>query len=149
MEELGFDSGFNYKEESPFEALKRLAPQGIDIYYDNVGGEHLSAALDALNRYGRIVVCGIISQYHAEEQHALRDIEQVLKKSVTMRGFIVTDPELGPKYAKEHQERVGSWAKDGTFRVLIDETEGIDNAPAGLVGIFHGRNKGKAVLKWT
>lgn len=67
VEELGFDSGFNYKEESPFEALKCLAPQGIDIYYDNVGGEHLSAALDALNRYGRIVVCGIISQYHAEE----------------------------------------------------------------------------------
>ncbi|PWY75385.1 NAD(P)-binding protein [Aspergillus heteromorphus CBS 117.55] len=145
---LGFDGGFNYKKESPAEALKRLAPQGIDIYYENVGGEHLEAALDAMNNFGRVVVCGMISQYNASERYPIRNITNVLVKRLDMRGFIVGDKGMGDKYAREHQENVQKWIKEGSFKSLIHQTEGIENAAEGLVGIFYGRNLGKAVLKF-
>jgi NADPH-dependent curcumin reductase CurA len=144
---LGFDGGFNYKNEKPADALARLAPQGIDIYYENVGGEHLEAALDAMNDFGRVVVCGLISQYNSAP-YPITNIHQVLVKRITMRGFIVMDKDMGPIHAKEHQKNVQKWIKDGSFKVLMHETEGIDNAAEGLVGIFYGKNKGKAVLKF-
>ncbi|CAG7937092.1 unnamed protein product [Penicillium nalgiovense] len=144
---LGFDGGFNYKNEKPADALARLAPEGIDIYYENVGGEHLEAALDAMNNFGRIVVCGLISQYNSAP-YPIKNIHNVLVKRITMRGFIVGDKGMGDVYAKEHQENVQKWIKDGSFKVLIHETEGIDNAAEGLIGIFHGKNLGKAVLKF-
>ncbi|KAJ5682780.1 hypothetical protein N7462_005945 [Penicillium macrosclerotiorum] len=145
--ELGFDGGFNYKTEKPAEALARLAPEGLDIYYENVGGEHLEAALDAMKNFGRIVVCGLISQYNSAP-YPIKNIHNVLVKRVTMRGFIVGDPGMGDIYTKEHQERVQKWIKEGSFKVLIHETVGMDNAAEGLVGIFYGKNKGKAVLKF-
>ncbi|CAP79173.1 hypothetical protein E8E15_009056 [Penicillium rubens] len=144
---LGFDGGFNYKNEKPADALAHLAPEGIDIYYENVGGEHLEAALDAMNNFGRIVVCGLISQYNSAP-YPIKNIHNVLVKRITMRGFIVGDKGMGDIYAKEHQENVQKWIKDGSFKVLIHETEGIDNAAEGLIGIFHGKNLGKAVLKF-
>jgi NADPH-dependent curcumin reductase CurA len=147
INELGFDGGFNYKNEKPSDALARLAPEGIDIYYENVGGEHLEAALDAFNNFGRIVTCGLISQYNSAP-YPIKNIHQILVKRLTMRGFIVGDPGMGDIYTKEHQERVQKWIKEGTFKVLIHETVGIDNGAEGLVGIFHGKNKGKAVLKF-
>lgn len=147
LNELGFDGGFNYKNEKPADALARLAPEGIDIYYENVGGEHLEAALDSLKNFGRVVVCGLISQYNSAP-YPIKNIHNVLVKRITMRGFIVGDADMGPIYTKEHQERVQKWIKDGSFKVLIHETEGIDNAAEGLVGIFYGKNKGKAVLKF-
>ena len=144
---LGFDGGFNYKTEKPADALARLAPEGIDIYYENVGGEHLEAALDALNNFGRIVVCGLISQYNSAP-YPIKNIHNVLVKRITMRGFIVGDKGMGDAYTKEHQENVQKWIKDGSLKVLIHETEGIDNAAEGLIGIFYGKNLGKAVLKF-
>ncbi|GLI79648.1 hypothetical protein PoHVEF18_007987 [Penicillium ochrochloron] len=147
IKELGFDGGFNYKNEKPADALARLAPEGIDIYYENVGGEHLEAALDAMKNFGRVVVCGLISQYNSAP-YPIKNIHNVLVKRITMRGFIVGDPDMGPIYTKEHQERVQKWIKEGSFKVLIHETEGIDNSAEGLVGIFYGKNKGKAVLKF-
>ena len=145
--DLGFDSGFNYKTEKPADALARLAPNGIDIYYENVGGEHLEAALDALNNYGRIVVCGLISEYNSDP-YPIKNIHNVLVKRLDMRGFIVLDPGFADKYNKAHQENVQRWIKEGSFKPLIHETVGIDNAAEGLVGIFHGKNLGKAVLKF-
>ncbi|OQD78298.1 hypothetical protein PENDEC_c001G06927 [Penicillium decumbens] len=147
IKELGFDGGFNYKTEKPAAALARLAPQGIDIYYENVGGEHLEAALDAIHNFGRVVVCGMISQYNTAP-YPINNIHQLVVKRLTMRGFIVYDKNMGPVYTKEHQQNVQKWIKDGSLKVLIHETEGIDNAAEGLVGIFHGKNKGKAVLKF-
>ncbi|KAF3398430.1 hypothetical protein F1880_006108 [Penicillium rolfsii] len=147
IKELGFDGGFNYKNEKPAAALARLAPEGIDIYYENVGGEHLEAALDAMNNNGRVVVCGLISQYNSAP-YPIKNIHNVLVKRIKMQGFIVGDADMGPLYTKEHQERVQKWIKDGSFKVLIHETEGIDNAAEGLVGIFYGKNMGKAVLKF-
>lgn len=145
--ELGFDGGFNYKKEKPRDALARLAPEGLDIYYENVGGEHLEAALDAMKNFGRVVVCGLISQYNSAP-YPINNIGNVLVKRITMRGFIVGDPGMGDVYTKEHQERVQKWIKEGSFKVLIHETVGMDNAAEGLVGIFYGKNLGKAVLKF-
>lgn len=145
--ELGFDAGFNYKKEKPADALARLAPNGIDIYYENVGGEHMAAALDALKEFGRVVVCGLISQYNSAP-YPITNIANVLTKRLTMRGFIVSDEGMGPKYAADHQKNVQKWVKDGSFKTLIHETKGIENAAEGLVGIFHGKNLGKAVLKF-
>lgn len=147
IKDLGFDGGFNYKKEKPADALARLAPNGIDIYYENVGGEHLDAALGAINNFGRVVVCGMISQYNSAP-YPIKNISFVLTKRLTMRGFIVGDAGMGDKYTKEHQENVQKWIKDGSFKTLIHETEGVDNAAEGLVGIFHGKNLGKAVLKF-
>ncbi|KAK2784944.1 hypothetical protein FQN53_008130 [Emmonsiellopsis sp. PD_33] len=150
INDLGFDGGFNYKKEKPADALKRLAPQGIDIYYENVGGEHLEAAIDALNNWGRIVACGMISQYNLrpQERYGVTNIFQVVSKRITMRGFIVGDPGFADKWGKEHKERVSQWIKDGSFKPVLAETVGIENAADGLIGIFRGENFGKAVLKF-
>lgn len=149
VKELNFDAGFNYKKESAVDALARLAPKGIDIYYENVGGEQLAAAIDALNDFGRVVACGMISQYNVaeEERYALKNIFKVVSKRLTVRGFIVSDPNMGPKYAKEHQERLQKWLADGSFKATTSITDGIDRAAEGFVGMLKGHNFGKAVLK--
>ena len=151
--ELGF-KGFNYKTESPHDALKRLAPNGIDIYYENVGGISLEAAIANSNDHARIIACGMISYYNAQgnpdnssSAYYPKNIFEVVARRITMQGFIVGDPGFGPAYAKEHIENVGKWlaAKEMVAKEHI--IEGIDKAPQGLVGIFKGENFGKAVLK--
>ncbi|KAF2751504.1 NAD(P)-binding protein [Sporormia fimetaria CBS 119925] len=149
IKELGFDGGFNYKNEKPDDALKRLAPNGIDIYYENVGGEQLEAAINHLNQFGRIVACGMISQYNCkpEELYPIRNLMQVVAKRLTIRGFIVGDENMGPKHAKEHQEKLQKWLSEGTFKAKMSVTEGIDNAVDGFLGMLKGKNFGKAVLQ--
>ncbi|KAJ5982236.1 NADP-dependent oxidoreductase RED1 [Penicillium sp. IBT 35674x] len=144
---LHFDGGFNYHKENTHEALFRLAPDGLDIYYDNVGGEILNAALESMKNFGRVVVCGHISQYNSQP-FPITTIDNVLYKRLTMRGFLITDPGMGDLYAAEHQERLAKWIRNGSFKVIFDETDGISLSPNGLVDIFHGKNKGKAVLKF-
>lgn len=147
--ELKFDAGFNYKKEAPGDALKRLAPNGIDIYYENVGGEHLSAAIDALNWWGRIVVCGMVSEYSVplEERFPMKNLMNFVAKRLVMRGFIVGDKDMGPLYEKERDENVAKWIKDGTLVVKHSVTEGMDGAAEGWLGMLQGRNFGKAILK--
>lgn len=147
--ELGFDSGFNYKKEKPADALARLAPNGIDIYYENVGGEQLEAAINAMNNFGRIVACGMISQYNLrpEESYPIKNLMQVVAKRLTIRGFIVGDANMGPKHAKDHQEKLQKWMSEGSFKAKISVTEGIDNAVDGFLGMLAGKNFGKAVLQ--
>ncbi|BCS27940.1 MDR family NADP-dependent oxidoreductase [Aspergillus puulaauensis] len=147
MNELGFDGGFNYKREKPRDALSRLAPQGIDIYYENVGGEHLEAALDALNNFGRIVACGMISDFSGVP-YPVKNLHHVITKRLAMRGFIVADPEFNQAYSMEHQQNLQKWIKEGSIKCLFHETVGVENAAEGLVGIFQGKNKGKALLKF-
>ncbi|KAJ4292600.1 hypothetical protein N0V90_009263 [Kalmusia sp. IMI 367209] len=149
IKELGFDEGFNYKKEKPADALKRLAPNGIDIYYENVGGEHLEAAITAMNNFGRIVACGMISQYNnsPQDQYPIRNMIQVVGKRITIRGFIVSDANMGPKHYVEHQEKLQKWLADGTFKAKLSVTEGIDNAIDGFLGMLKGDNFGKAVLQ--
>lgn len=172
--ELGFDAATNYKKESTSDALKRLAPNGIDIYYENVGGEVLDGALEAMNTNGRIVACGMvsaasfapldntfelrqytngsvkISQYNvkdASERYGVKNLMLVVGKRITMQGFIVSDPGFGPAYAQEHQQKVQAWIADGSFKAKLHVTEGIDNAAEGFLGLLEGKNFGKAVLK--
>ncbi|KAI6251539.1 NADP-dependent oxidoreductase RED1 [Erysiphe necator] len=149
LKELKFDGGFNYKTEQPADALKRLAPQGIDIYYDNVGGEHLEAALNVLNRYGRIVVCGMISDYNKQdhERFAVKNLILTIPKSLTIRGFLVSDPDIGPKYFEERNRNVTEWLSDGSLKAKTSITDGIENADKGFVGMLQGSNFGKAALK--
>lgn len=148
-DDLGFDAGFNYKKEAPGEALARLAPDGIDIYYENVGGEHLSAALDALKDHGRIVASGMISQYNVSEDEAygVKNLMKIVGKRITFRGFIVGDQEFGPKYKQEHRRNVGKWLKEGTVKAKVSEWVGIDKGAEGILGMLKGENFGKAVLK--
>lgn len=150
LKELGFDGGFNYKKEKAGDALTRLAPEGLDIYYENVGGEQLDAALNAMKEFGRIIACGMISQYNVtpDQRYGVRNMPLMVAKRLTMRGFIVGDPGFADKWAKEHTERVSKWIKDGSFKPKIAETVGMGKAAEGLVGIFRGENFGKAVLKF-
>lgn len=147
VKDLGFDGGFNYKKETPADALARLAPQGVDIYYENVGGEHLKAALDAMNLFGRIIFSGFISEYNSSP-YPLTNYQKILHKRLTVRGFIVGDANMGPLYTKEHQQRVQRYIKVGSFKPLTYETQGIDHAGEALVGLLAGKNFGKAVLKY-
>jgi len=152
-EELGFDGGFNYKTEEPAAGLKRLLGElgssGLDIYYDNVGGEHLDASIAAMNTFGKIIMCGSVSQTSKKpgETHGIVNMPFVVGKRLTVRGFLVFDPDMGPKYHAEHQKNVGQWIKDGSITVKMSVTEGIDNAAEGFVGMLKGENFGKAVLK--
>jgi len=146
--DLDFDAAFNYKKEKPSAALKRLAPNGIDIYFENVGGEHLDAALNALNDFGRIIGCGMISQYNLPpaQGYGVKSLMNIIAKRITFRGFIVSDPAFGPKHSAEHQKNLQKWLSEGTFKAQLSVTEGIDNSPDGLLGLFEGKNFGKAVL---
>lgn len=147
--ELGFDGGFNYKKEKPADALARLAPEGIDIYFENVGGEHLDAALNAMNVHGRIVTCGMISDYNKppNERYGVKSLFQVVTKQILMQGYLVGDPEFGPAYAKEHEEKTQKWLSEGSIKAKLGVTEGIEHAAEGFVGMLEGKSFGKAVLK--
>jgi NADPH-dependent curcumin reductase CurA len=146
--ELGFDGGFNYKKEKALDALKRLCPDGIDIYFENVGGEQLEAAIECMNDHARIAACGMISGYNQkpEERYGVSNLFHVVSKRIVFEGFIVSDPEFGPKYAREHQENLQKWLAEGSVKAKLHVTEGMDKAAEGLVGIFKGENFGKAVL---
>lgn len=93
LKELSFDGGFNYKTEKPADALERLAPEGLDIYYENVGGEQLEASLAAMKDFGRIIACGMISGYNKPdpEKYGVKTLGNIVTKRLTMRGFIVSD----------------------------------------------------------
>ena len=149
-EELHFDSGFNYKKEGPHDALKRLAPNGIDIYFENVGADHLDAAIENLNTFGRIIACGMIAEYNAkseEERYAHKNLMKIVGKQLTMRGFLVHgDPSCGPKHQKDHVENVTKWLKDGSFTAKTHEWD-ISEGDKGFVGMLKGENLGKALLK--
>jgi NADPH-dependent curcumin reductase CurA len=144
-DELGFDACFNYKDGSPAELLARAAPDGIDLYFDNVGGEHLEAALGALRTYGRVAMCGAISQYNATEPApGPRNIGLVVGKRLTLRGFIVSDHGA---LMKQFLAEVGPWVHDGRLQVRETVVEGLENAPDALIGLLRGDNTGKMLVK--
>lgn len=149
LKDLRFTSGFNYKKEKPLDALKRLAPDGVDIYYENVGGEHLAAALSEMNDFGRIITCGMVSEYNVPEpeRYPVRNLFHVVAKRLTIKGFIVGDKDMGPKYREERDNNVAKWLSEGSIVAKMSVTDGIDNGPEGLVGMLQGKNFGKAVLR--
>ncbi|CAG8978053.1 hypothetical protein HYALB_00000724 [Hymenoscyphus albidus] len=151
--ELGFDGAFVYSEESCEEGFERVLREtgggGIDVYYDNVGGEQLDVAISHMVEFGRIVQCGNMSQQSVpkDQRYGIKNMPLVIQRRLTINGFIVSDPELGPKYCEEHQQKMGEWIKNGEMVVKMAVTEGMENAAEGFVGMLKGEKFGKAVLK--
>ena len=143
---LGVDAVINYKETDDLtQALAEVAPQGIDVYFENVGGEHLEAALNNMNDYGRIAVCGLISQYNATEpQPGPSNMAMLIIKKLKMQGFIVFDHWA---HYGEYAQQMGQWIAEG--KVKYEETvyQGIDQAADAFIGLFEGKNKGKMLVK--
>ena len=145
IDELGLDGAVDYRSEPVREGLERVAPEGIDVYFDNVGGDHLVAALDALRIGGRVALCGMISQFDATSPRPSIDhlILAVLKR-VTLRGFIVRDHEdLRPEF----EERVGDWLRSGELVSKQTVADGIEGAVAAFLGMLHGGNVGKMLVR--
>ncbi|OOF97434.1 hypothetical protein ASPCADRAFT_129123 [Aspergillus carbonarius ITEM 5010] len=149
VEELGFDGCFDYRVEGTREALKRLVPEGVDVYFENVGGEMLEGVLERMNEGGRVVVCGMISQYNLkpEERYGIKNLNLMVTKRIHMQGFIVTDANFGPKYDKERDGKVSAWLRDGSIIAKEHLTAGIENGPEAFVAMLRGENLGKAILK--
>jgi NADPH-dependent curcumin reductase CurA len=140
-DELGFDRAFNYKTAS----LREELADGIDVYFDNVGGEHLEAAIFALRTYGRIVACGSISRYNdAEPRPGPRNMHMVTTKRLRMQGFIVFDHN--DRYA-EFARDASAWLRDGSLKYRETIVEGIEHAPEAFVGLLEGENIGKMLVK--
>jgi NADPH-dependent curcumin reductase CurA len=144
--ELGFDAAVDYKAEPVFKALKAAAPKGIDVYFDNVGGDILEACLSQMNVRGRIACCGAISQYDgAPSAHGPRGIPGlIVVKRLIMQGFIVTDfNDQRDKALADLQ----SWVSAGKLKVQEDIITGLENTPAALIGLLAGENRGKRMVK--
>lgn len=151
INKLGFTSGFNYKKENISDAVKRLAPNGIDIYWDNVGGDLLDVAIDNMKYFGRIVACGSISATNRDSNqkpHGITNYRQIGYKRLTWKGAVVVDPEI-EKWTEERNANVIKWLRDGSFKSIDYITDGIDNAIEGFLGMLRGENIGKSVLKIT
>lgn len=139
-----YDEAFNYKKEKEFNlTLKRYFPEGIDIYFDNVGGEMLEAVLLNMRIRGRIATCGMIAQYNLDEPEGVRNLMNIVWKRIKMEGFLVVD--YMPIYAKFFKDVI-SYIREGKIAYVEDFVEGIENAPKALIGLFSGRNVGKQVV---
>jgi NADPH-dependent curcumin reductase CurA len=145
-EELGLDVAINYKKGELRTSLKTAAPKGIDVYFENVGGEHLNAALPRMNPLGRIAVCGMISAYNnfGAVSEPVTTLSNMIYNRVTMRGFVYY--EFEPQRAQFLKDMKG-WIKDGRIKYRTTVKEGIDAAPAALIGLFTGANTGKMVVQ--
>src|SRR5579872_709517 len=144
--ELGFDAAVDYKDGGLFKALKAAAPSGIDVYFDNVGGDILEACLSQMNNRGRIACCGAISQYDGVPSAAgPRGVPGlIVVKRLTMQGFIVMD------YMERRNEALRdlqAWTSAGKIRVQEDIIDGLENTPRALIGLLAGENRGKRMIR--
>jgi NADPH-dependent curcumin reductase CurA len=145
LDQAGFDAAIDYKATPIRKGLATAAPEGIDVYFDNVGGDHLEAAITALRPYGRAAVCGMISLYNATEPApGPRNLPMIIAKRLTLRGFIVFDhADLRPQFEAE----VGQWLADGKIVWRETVVEGIDNAVNGFRDLLAGANTGKMLIR--
>ena len=142
VERLGFDDAFDYRSEEARDALRRLAPDGIDIYFDNVGGEQLAAAVARMSLGGRVALCGQISQFGTAGPAP--DLLQAILKRLTLRGFIVRDHE---DLRDEFETRMAGWLRSGEVRSEETVVEGLDRAVEAFIGMLHGANLGKMLVR--
>lgn len=146
VDALGFDAAFNYKEVADYSAkLQRLCPDGIDVYFDNVGGAVSDAVFPLMNVHGRIAVCGQISQYNLTEvERGPRFMWHFIAKRLTMRGFLVSD------FADQHAEglkQLAVWVNEGRIEYREDIWEGLERAPEAFIDMLRGGNIGKRLVK--
>ncbi|KAL0076073.1 hypothetical protein F4703DRAFT_1779831 [Phycomyces blakesleeanus] len=145
LKELGFDGAFNYKTENIDSKLTELCPNGIDIYFDNVGGTMLEHALDHANNFGRIIGCGMISQYNTQDQYGIRNLIYVVSKRLSFDGFIVLDKE-NMAYEEEFIKTCTQWVLEGKVKYRETIVDGIENTPQAVLDVFKGRNFGKQIV---
>lgn len=142
---FGFDAAINYREESLSKAVRAACPKGIDVFFDNVGGEILDVALANLRKHARVVLCGAISRYNeSEPPPGPRNYMSLIINSARMEGFILMN------YAAEFPRALkdlGAWVGEGRIKSAVDVAEGLDKAPAALVGLFSGANHGKQIVR--
>lgn len=146
LNEVGIDAAFNYKEVDSLKAeLGRQCPNGIDIYFENVGGEHLEAALTHMNQNGRIPVCGMISQYNATEATpGPNNLGLIIGKRLKLQGYIVSDYRAR---TAEFYADMKDWIAASHIKSQETIVEGIENAPNAFIGLFTGENMGKMLVK--
>ena len=145
VDDLGFDAAIDYRSEDLDAALAEHAPDGVDVYFDNVGHDHLQAALNHMNDHGRVVACGSIAGYNATApQPGPNNLGNIVRKRLTVRGFIVSD----------HADRRAAfladmrrWLAEGEVRSRQTIVEGIERAPEAFLGLFEGSNIGKMVVR--
>ena len=144
-DELGFDGAINYKTENIYKALRQHCPDGIDIYFENVGGEILDAVLAQVNVGARIPLCGLISQYNATEPvPGPYNFASLLVNRVRLQGFIVFD------YQQRYPEAIAelaTWLAAGQLQYRVDVVDGLENAPAAINRLFDGRKQGKLLVQ--
>jgi hypothetical protein len=143
-EELGFDAAIDYKSENVLTRLRQTCPGGVDVYFDNVGGRILEAALLHLALRGRIVVCGAISGYNETAPPGPRNYLKLLTQRGRMEGFVVLD---FMSRATEAIDALAGWVREGKLKDRVDVQFGLEHAPAVLNRLFTGENKGKQLLK--
>ncbi len=149
-EELGFDGAIDYKNEKVRHRLRELCPDGIDVFFDNVGGEVLNDALARIAHHARVVICGGISRYNSDPRDPSqmpagpRNYFNLVHRNATMGGFIVGDYA---DYWSEADKRLTQWAKGGQLKAREDIQHGFENAPRTLLRLFEGRNIGKQMLR--
>lgn len=145
QEKFGFDGAINYKTiENVKKAIAAVCPNGVDVYFDNVGGEILDAALANMNKYGRVINCGAISLYNEPKTPTGPRVETTLiKKSILMQGFTVRDfvKDFGPA-----QKQLAKWMEEDKIGYLETVVEGFDNIPKAFIDLFEGKNKGKMIV---
>lgn len=145
VDELGFDACVDYRAGGVFKALRAACPDGIDVYFDNVGGSILEATLALMNERGRVVCCGAISQYDTTTPMGPRNLPGVVVvKRLRMEGFIVMD------FASDDAKAVRAlqtWVANGQIKVIEDVVEGLENAPKALIGLLNGDNRGKRMVR--
>jgi len=144
-EELGFDAALNYKSVRLDEALGRTCPDGIDVYFDNVGGDHLQAALNHMNPFGRISACGMISVYNSTSPvPGPNNLGLIVRQRLTVRGFIISDHlDRRPAFLAD----MSGWLREGKVKNVETVVEGIENAPRAFIGLLRGENLGKMLVR--
>ncbi|OEJ27005.1 NADP-dependent oxidoreductase [Streptomyces agglomeratus] len=147
VEDLGFDAAFNYKNGPVAEQLREAAPDGIDVYFDNVGGDHLEAAIGSLNVHGRAAICGMIAQYNnTESTPGPRNMALIIGKRLRLQGLLVSDhAELQTQFVEE----VSAWIRSGELKYSETAVEGIENGYDAFVGLLRGENTGKMIVSLT
>ena len=144
VDDLGFDACINYKTEDLVPALKAACPNGVDVYFENVGGAVFAAVLRVINRGARIPLCGMIAEYNATGHPAGPNLRPLLVNRALIKGFIVSDhPDRAPAFAQE----VGPLVAAGRLKFREDIVDGLDQAPAAFIGLLAGKNFGKLMIR--
>ncbi len=144
VEQFGFDACLDYKAGNLREQLKAATPQGVDVYFDNVGGEILDTVLPRMNPFSRLPLCGLISQYNATEAYGVKNFRYILINRIRVQGFIVFD--FAEHYAAARAD-LAQWLAEGRLRHHETVAEGLRAAPAAFLGMLRGANLGKQLVK--